>query len=145
MHTGRKGRHHEATGDCRRKGSGAVGLLATLAEALKESESLPELILKDSYKHTVGVRPGQILPERTTATPEQKARSLDGKAWAQTEAKGQRSQVDQGSEGIHGEKDIILSWPKERDTKGGKQSCLPALHWCQTSVPYFGSSIYKTT
>lgn len=124
MHTGRKGRHHKATGDCRRKGSVAVGLLATLAEALKESESLPELILKDSYKHTVGVRPGQILAERTTATPEQKARSLDGKAWAQTEAKGQRSQVDQGSESGHSRREGHHLELAQRERYEGRETIL---------------------
>lgn len=105
-----EGRHHEATGNCRRKCSVALGLLATLEEALKERESCPALSLEDSYKNTVGTRPEQILADCTTETPSQNPLSLDSKAWAQTEAMGPRSQVDQRSELGHSWREKASSW-----------------------------------
>ena len=102
MRTDRAGRNNEATklrpGLCRRKHGAAVRLLSTLAEALKYGESFPQPILDDSYKNMVETCPKQTLAKWNTYTPKQKAQSLDdGKAWAQTDAKGERSQVVQGS------------------------------------------------
>lgn len=97
-------------GNCRRKCSVALGLLATLEEALEERESFLALSLEDSYKNTVGARPEQILADWATETPRQNPQSLDRKAWAQTEAMGRRSQVDQGSESGHSWREKTSSW-----------------------------------
>lgn len=74
-----------------------------------------------------------LLAKWSTDTPKQKAQSLDGKARAQTEVKGQRSQVDPGSKWGHSQKKgmIILGWPKERerDTKGRRVLDFCVLLW----------------